>query len=308
MNSKNRIQRLSSILSLLSSGYSLSTPKLSEEFGVTNKIIQTDFKEYLLPLFCNKTIYYDYSSKAYKAKNNFLTKTLYSQEELAIISILKSKAQDKNLDVDLFEKTNSLFNKFEDILSNSFYQNSSVEKINDFKCEIIEIKNAIESKNSIECFYNDKIRIINPLKILNLEGYWYLIVLDTNDNKIKTFHLNSIKTIKTLNHSFIYDEDIVKTFDNAITAYYKPENESIIVQLFIDSEVSRYFIRKPLNKSQRILEKYEDGSIEIEIMITDYMEIIPTIQKYMPHVLVIEPIELKNKIRKNIEIYVRKSE
>ena len=47
MNFENRIERLKTILELLSKGYELSTPNLVERFGVTKKIIQTDFKEYL---------------------------------------------------------------------------------------------------------------------------------------------------------------------------------------------------------------------------------------------------------------------
>ena len=96
MNFNNRINRLSSALVLLSKGQELSTPSLVERFGVTKKIIQTDFKEYLLPLFNDGKIFYDYSSKTYKAKNNFLTKTLFSADELAVISILKNKSKDKS--------------------------------------------------------------------------------------------------------------------------------------------------------------------------------------------------------------------
>ena len=42
----NRINRISSILQVLSKGYNLSTPSLVERFGVSKKIIQTDFKRY----------------------------------------------------------------------------------------------------------------------------------------------------------------------------------------------------------------------------------------------------------------------
>lgn len=307
MQLKNRIHRLSSFLTLLSNGYSLATPKLAELFEVTNKIIQLDFKEYLIPLFKTNTIYYDHSLKAYKAKNNFLAKTLYTAEELSVISILKAKAKDKNLDDDLYEKTNVLFNKFEDTLSNAFYQNIAVEKIDDFKDEIIEIKNAIESKVTLEVFYKKKVRIIDPLKILNLEGYWYLIVLDKSDDKIKTFHLNSIKNIKTLNTSFEYDDDAVKIFDNAITAYYNPENKPILVKLFLEAKVSKYFRRKPISRTQRLIKTYQDESCDIELTVTDLMEIIPTIQRYIPFVKIVEPIELKNEINKNIEMYMKDS-
>ena len=73
------------------------------------------------------------------------------------------------------------------------------------------------------------------------------------ENKIKTFHLNTIKNIEVLNTHFSFDEEKINSFDNAISAYYKPNNEPILIQLFIDSKVSRYFQRKPLNKSQRVL-------------------------------------------------------
>ena len=58
MNFENRIERLKTILELLSKGYELSTPSLVERFGVSKKIIQTDFKEYILPLFVDEKIYY----------------------------------------------------------------------------------------------------------------------------------------------------------------------------------------------------------------------------------------------------------
>lgn len=300
----NRIKRLSKILTLLSKGYELSTPSLVDEFGISKKIIQTDFKEYLLPLFKDNRIFYDYSSKVYKAKNNFLTKTLFSSEELAVISILKMKSKDKYSDNDLFKKTDALFHKFEDELSNKVYQKSAVEKIDEFKDEIILIKNAIETKNIIKCFYNKKNREVYPLKILNLEGYWYLIIFEPKDKKIKTFHLNTIKKIEITESNYLFDENKVDSFDNAITAYFKPENKTIFIQLYIDAKVARYFERKPLSQQQRTLSKNEDGSLELEVSITDYMEIIPTIQRFMPYVNVIEPDDLRKEIKKNIEQYL----
>jgi hypothetical protein len=35
------------------------------------------------------------------------------------------------------------------------------------------------------------------------------------------------------------------------------------------------------------------------------MEIIPTIQRYIPFIGVIEPDELKNKVKENVEIYLK---
>ena len=305
MDYTNRINRLTHTLQLLSKGNGVSTPSLVEFFGegVTKKMVQTDFKEYLLPLFVDEKIYYDYADRVYRAKNNFLVKTLFSAEELAIISIIKNKSKDKYSDDGLSQKVDVMFDKFEDELSNRLYQKSSVEKIDNFRDEIIQIKNAIETKHIITCTYTNKDRTVYPLKILNLEGYWYLIVYEPKDDLVKTFHLNSVKNIEHTDDIYTFNQDIVDSFDNAITAYFKPNNETVRVELFIDKEVSRFFERKPLNKTQRPLRVLPDKSLELEIYVTDLMEIIPTIQRFIPYVVVIEPEELKTEIVKNLEVY-----
>ena len=240
MQLNNRIKRIKAILDLLNQGLNLSTPKLVERFGVSKKIIQTDFKDFILPLFPNETIYYDYSLKTYKAKNNFLSKTLFNSKELAIISILKNKSTDKYSDIDLKANVDELFYKFEKELSNQLYSKSSVEKIDKFKNELIQLENAIENKNIVKCFYNNKHREIYPLKILNLEEFWYLIVFEPIDNKIKTFHLNTIKNIEVLHNKYSFDKTKIDSFNNAINAYHKLDSEKISVILFANKEVSRY--------------------------------------------------------------------
>ncbi len=304
MNLNNRVERIKAILDLLNQGYNLSTPSLVERFNISKKIIQTDFKDFILPLLPNEIIYYDYSSKTYKAKNNFLSKTLFNSKELAIIAVLKNKSTDKYSDTDLKANVDELFFKFEKELSNQLYSKSSVEKIDKFQNELIQLENAIENKNIVKCFYNNKHREIYPLKILNLEGFWYLIVFEEIDNKIKTFHLNTIKNVEVLLNEYKFDVTKVDSFNNAINAYHKLDS-NIQITLYADKEVSRYFLRKPLNKTQRVLKQYDDKSIDLEIIVTNLMEIIPTIQRYIPHVKVIEPLELKEAIKKNIDDYVK---
>jgi len=290
----------------LSKGDKLSTPKLSKEFKVTNKIIQTDFKEYLLPLFDNeKTIYYDYSLKAYVAKNNFLTKSFLSAEELSIIAILKSKSKDKYSDPTLSKKVDILFEKYKDALSHSIYSLSDIEKIDRFKDEIIQIHHAIRGKKIIECVYRNKNRKLYPLKIKSFDGFWYLICYDTEYKDIRKYHLNSINNITELEDRYDFDTAIIEKFDNAINAYFKPKLTPIRVELFLDNHVSKYFERKPISKNQRIIKRYEDNSCDIELSVTDFMEIIPTIQRFIPHIGVIEPQELRETIKEKIQTYLK---
>jgi predicted DNA-binding transcriptional regulator YafY len=295
---KNRTKRLAHIITLLSKGLHVNTPNISKELRVTQKIIQTDFNNFLLPYFSD--IYYDYSGKYYKCSKSLLSSTLFSAYELAIICILKAKSRDKYSDEDFSLHVEGLFDKFEGLLSHEIYSVSSLEKIDDFRDEIVLVKYAIKHKQEIECIYRDKKRTLQPLKILNFDDFWYLVNYDTQYNDIRKYHLNSIKNIELLNSHFEVNENSLRKFDNAINAWFKPEVEPYMVVLHVNRAIAKYFERKPISKTQRILNTYKDGSIEIELFITDDMEIIPTIQRYLPNIKVVEPNSLFEKIKKNL--------
>lgn len=304
MDFTNRINRITFILERLSKGYGLSTPNLEEYFSISKKIIQTDFKNVILPMF-DEIIYYDYTSKTYVSDKNFLTATLFSSEELALIAILKSKAKDKYSDENLSEKVDTLFSNYEELLSNDIYNIASVESLDKFKKEVVLIKNAIATKHIISLKYNDIQRSVYPLKIINIDAFWYLVLYEEKDKKIKTFHINSIENINILTKRFRYENDYIKKFENCINAYFVADSEPTSVILFIDSQVAKYFKAKPLNSSQRVMETYSDGSIDIELSISTFREIIPTIQKYIPHVKVVEPKELENLVYENLRNYFK---
>lgn len=303
----NRLKRISSILTLLSHGNKLSTNQLAKEYQETIRIIQLDFKEYILPLFDEEIIYYDYSIKCYLSKTNFLHKTLLSADELATMAILKAKSRDKYSDDDLAIKTNLLFEKLEDSLKNSIYKINSLESFESNKSEIIQIKNAIKSKHEISCTYNNKPRNLYPLKILNLDSFWYLINYDLEYEEIRRYHLKSINDVEILEVEFAFDEEIIDGFDNAINAYFEPHVKPFAVELFLDKKVAKYFLRKPINKTQRVLKTYEDESVEIEVYITDHMEIIPLIQSYLPYVMVVSPDELGDIVKSNLDGYYNRT-
>jgi len=220
MDFTNRIDRLSAILTLLSQGNKLITPQLSKQFNVTNKIIQTDFKEYILPIFDDGTISYDYSIKGYLSKNNFLAKTFLSADELSIISILKNKSRDKYSDNDLSKRVDLFFNNYKQTLLNSIYTYTEI-----------------------------------------------------NSN---TINIESNKS-----------EDLIE------------------VELFLDKEVSANFIKNPILLTQKVLNKYDDGSCDILLVVTNFDDIIHIIQKYMPHIGVKKPMELNRIVKTNLFNYLR---
>jgi len=169
-NFDNRLERLTYILTELSKGSRLSTPCLAEQLEVSKKIIQTDFKEYILPYL--EEIYYDYSAKCYIPQNNFLQKTLLDSRTLAMILMLKAKSRDKYSPDGLEKSVDDFVSDYQSLLDNSIYSKSMVEALGTNKELVMQIENAVKSNCIITCTYNNKIRELYPLRssILKVSG------------------------------------------------------------------------------------------------------------------------------------------
>lgn len=121
--------------------------------------------------------------------------------------------------------------------------------------------------------------------------------------KIKKFHLKSIKEIKILPNKFKIDASLENRIKSANSVWFDI-NEKFYVRLCVDKGIRKFFERKPL-PNQQIMRENSDGSIEIEIQITHPMEIKPLIFYYLPRIKVIEPQSLADEILADIERYLK---
>lgn len=188
-----------------------------------------------------------------------------------------------------------------------YYSKLDVEKIDLNKFEILE--NAIKNNNKLEILYNDfnnhqiLLTDIKPLKIANFEGYWYLLVLNYK-NEYRRYHINSMKNIKVLQETFFLKKEFIdKINKKAINIWYEPFKEPFLVELFLDEVTTKYFKRLPPFKPINFKEE-KDGTSIITLEITDEMEILPFILKWIPRVKIISPKKLKENIAKRVKEFL----
>ncbi|WP_345986620.1 WYL domain-containing protein [Sulfurimonas sp. HSL-1656] len=299
MNQK-MIDALPRLLKRLSNGEGLHIPTLSKELDIPEKTLQDNIKKYLLPLdFAD--IQHDHTTRKWTARRNFLSETLLSPDELICMSVLDSASEKYGRRFIL--ATQRLFNRFKRRASLSIYKKINMEHLDrDDEIKLAIIKSAIKSKTVLNCKYSQKARTFHPLKIVMLEGYWYLFHWDVNDKMIKKFHLKSIQSLElTKEHFDDPHSDVINKLDGAVNAYFK-DKPPTDVELLVHKRVSKYFERQPLSKHQRIFD-YDENYKRMYIPITDEMEIIPTIQQYLPYIKVLSPQSLHQQIEANISNY-----
>ena len=145
-----------------------------------------------------------------------------------------------------------------------------------------------------------------PLKLICFEGYWYLLAEDEKDGYIKKYYLRSISNIAHTNKSFTVKKALKDKLQNAINIWFNAQKESYEVRLWADKSIAKYFSRRPISKSQRVVSSDADGSIELSVTVTDDFEIIPTIFYWIPNLIVLSPESLKNRVEKMAKEFVEK--
>ena len=297
------INILPTLLKRLSNGEQLKIPRLSEDLGIPQKTIQDNIKKYLQPIE-NADIHFDKSVNAWVARQGFLSETLLSEYEIITMQLLEQSA--KRFGRQYILATKRLFNRFKRRASLTIFRKTKMEQIGkDDEIKFALIKTAIKNKKVLYCRYNQQDRIVHPLKIVLLEGYWYLFLWDTANSEVRKYHIKSMEAVEIKNETFKYPKNkVIDHLDNAINAYFQGKDPFPVV-LIVHKKVLKYFTRQPLSKTQKIIEAPEYGTnySKLEIWITNEMEIIPTIQQYLPYIKVESPDSLNQKIEENLKNY-----
>ena len=268
-----------------------STKQIADALGLNVRTIQRDLNEILA-----------FNGAVKKGRLWSVDKSEFdpNDENQIVLSVLDKMA--KNVGSQFYAKAHGLLKGMSEGLNHPIFVSLSAEKLEKKDIELIEnLESVIASRNEIELLYFSKTHRLSPIKIALFDGFWYLLAMA--GEKLKKFHLKSIKEIKILPSKFKIDESLENRIKSANSAWFDPE-KSFIVRLWIDKVVKIFFERKPL-PNQQIMCENEDGSIEIEVQVTHIMEIKPLVFYYLPHIKVIEPSSLADDILAEMERYIK---
>ncbi|MFA9374157.1 MAG: helix-turn-helix transcriptional regulator [Poseidonibacter sp.] len=294
------LTRLVSILTKLYNGDALYIKNLAEEFNVSTRTIQRDLNERLISFPIEK------KGRMWKMQDGFKIEKSSTLEEQVVLDIMENIFSNVGKMFSL--KAKSLLSRIKNEDCNPIYAKISMESIDDKLLIIQKLEVAIKQKKQIICSYklqeNKTYELtVNPLKIANFEGFWYLIAIDTKDGFIKKYYLKSIFNIKIKEELFTINSKIEGLLKNSINVWFNENTDPFVVKLYIDSSISKFIERKPLAPTQIVESINRDGSLIVTIKITHEMEIISLIKYWIPNVKVIEPVWIDDIIKKDIAKY-----
>jgi len=292
------LTRLTTILSKLNDGEALSVKELAKEFNTSERTIQRDFNERLVSF----PIYQE--NKKWKMQEGYRVEKTKSLEDEIVLDIIEKITE--GIGGKFSIKANKLLSKIKNEDFNPIYTKLNIEDISDKFSDIEILESAIKDKKEIECSYNNErheiyTTTIKPLKIVNFEGFWYLVAL--RDETLKKYYLKNISNPKICDRRFEVDSELNELLDNAISIWFQKDTKPFEVTLYANKIATKYFKRRPL-PTQKITSLNNDDTMEFTLNITHKMEILPIVKYWIPHIYIIEPQWLKDIVKEDLEEYL----
>lgn len=285
--------RLSIILCRLNAGERLDVHQLAEEFQINVRTIQRDLNERLDFLAWNEQGGRYYSLD--KAKLGHL----YPQ------------------DIERFARFCSIQDLLPEI-DRTFYQEHLTQSIQikgfqyeDIKNRQLEfdlIRKSIENRNVIEFHYRKaghekgKYYTLEPYSLLNRNGTWYVIGIDCEAGKQKTFCFTQMSSMSRQPATFEPNAELLKAIQENDSIYHGNQLNEVIVQ--IAPQVAPYFLRRALLPNQELIRKLDDGGLLLASRHIHENEIVPIVQYWLPMAKIVSPIELQQKMEQRLRDYL----
>lgn len=287
-------QRLSIILQRLNSGEHLVIDDLCQEFQVDKRTLQRDLRERFAFLNLERV-----DNGVYRLDKRWL-------QQLDIDDIRRF-AKFASIS-DLFEKIDRYF--FEKYLTDSIkVKGFDYESIKGKQATFDKLLQAIEQNFQVTFNYkrvkNEQTNIaqdyvVNPYRLINKKGVWYLIA--THDGVIKTFSFTRLFGLRVCSHNFLPDKAVNEKIDASDSIYFVGTIDEVVLK--IAPEIAVYFTRRNILPNQEIVSELSEGTLLLMCKNVHKKEMLPQIRYWLPHIEIVSPNELRAEFVGQIQEYL----
>jgi predicted DNA-binding transcriptional regulator YafY len=287
--------RLAQILLKLNQGEPLDPQALADEFGVNLRTIQRDLNERFAYLPLKKV------NGLYRLNPTYLGKlNLRDIERFAALAgrcgLFPSLSDDFLRDI------------FDSRLQIALLvKGPNYEDLGSKEVSFWQLEQAILAHHLIAFDYqkNDGPKSyadVEPYKLVNHDGIWYLAAKD--GNKLKSYTFSKIDGLQVSEALFMPDPAVNTTLAEEDGIWLNPVKTAVVLK--IAREAAGYFRRRKLIANQVIEKELEDGGLMVSGKVAHANQILPIVRYWLPSVRIISPeglqAEMENQMRGYLDL------
>ena len=141
---------------------------------------------------------------------------------------------------------------------------------------------------------------VQPYKLVNHDGIWYLAAKD--GGKLKAYTFVKIDRLQVLGATFTPDPAVNKTLAEEDDIWLNPIKTEVVLK--IAREAAGYFRRRKLIANQVIEKELEDGGLLVSGKVAHPNQILPIVRYWLPNVRIISPEGLQAEMESQMRGYL----
>lgn len=280
--------RLAEILLKLNLGESLNTQALAKEFKVSTRTIFRDLNR--LGGIVDKQADGRYQL-AGEYRGKLTTKDLTSFAKLAGIDQLFPNSSPQFLVALLDTLSHSSF-----LVKGQHYENPKpYDKY--FK----QLDEAIAQHRICQLTYRGKARTLEPYRLINNKGIWYLAA--TENQQLKAFSFSRISLLTVSEQGFLPQSEVIQDIHDDDDIWFSRDKTEVI--LTVAPQIAYYFLRRKLLPRQETIKGMENGGLIVSSQISHADQILPLIRYWIPQVKILEPAWLQEMLENELRNYLQ---
>lgn len=288
------VYRLVEMLRKLNAGETLNPHDLAEEFKVNVRTIQRDLHTRLNYINLKRV-----ENGGYKMDSSFLGK-LSTRDVKNFACLAGINGLFPTLSEDFLREV------FDQRMQNAvLIRGQHYEDISHRKEDFRTIENAISQHHHLNFTYtrhneSKEFTQIEPYKLLNHKGIWYLIA--HNGEMIKTFSLTRMGKPYLLDSHFEPRLEVEKRLAEDDGIWFGNDRKEVVME--VSPDVAGFFRRRKLIANQTIVKELEDGGLIISARISHEKQVLPVVRYWIPHIRIINPTSLQKTLEEELQAYL----
>ncbi|WP_447891046.1 helix-turn-helix transcriptional regulator [Pseudomonas hormoni] len=175
------------------------------------------------------------------------------------------------------------------------------ENIQPWDRQFQQLDRAIRKRQRCQLQYGEKLRTLEPYRLVNSKGIWYLAA--TERGQLKAFSLGRIGLLNITDEIFTPQAQIHRQIEDDDDIWFSTTKTQ--VRLSVAPTIAYYFLRRAVLPGQQIVQHGEDGGLIVSSSISHANQILPIIRYWIPHVQVLKPEWLQSQLHAELQNYIR---
>jgi predicted DNA-binding transcriptional regulator YafY len=285
--------RLTEILRRLNEGEKLEPHALVEEFGVNLRTIQRDLNERFAFLELEK------KDGVYTINRLRLGK-LNLEDVQRFASLAGLQGLHPTLSTDFLKSI--LENRLQSAL---LIRGHNYEDLQGKEPLFDQLKQAIEACHPISYQYTKAtgpkmVQAVQPYKLVNQDGVWYLAATDAG--VLKSYAFGKIDRLLVSPETFTPDPAILKNLNEEDSIWLNLKKTEVVLK--VARHAADYFRRRKLIGGQKIEKELEDGGLIVSGLIAHPNQILPIVRYWLPSIHVISPEGMQAELESQLRAYL----